>query len=269
MTTTRALEADTDARAYVVQTLQGLSKKFHSFRFAQLAQRAKSDPFGKIRGLVEAMITRLEKEAAEEATQKAFCDEETSESKAKQADLTGKLDKTSARMEKAEADKAMLEEAIKTLEGELADMAAAQAEATKIRQDEHAEYLKASKDFKDSATAVANAMQVLSEYYNSASFVQLSMSKQAPEFGGAKSDVGSTIVSILEVAESDFTTMLAEAEADESSSQEAYDKLTEENTLTKTTKQGDVKGKTSEGKQLEVALGNYAENKATTTDELD
>merc|ERR1719409_890130 len=39
--------------------------------------------------------------------------------------------------------------------------------------------------------------------------------------------------------------------------------------MTTTTKQGDVKGKTSEGKQLEVALGNYAENKATTTDELD
>merc|ERR1719231_1219343 len=143
------------------------------------------------------MITRLEKEAAEEATQKAFCDEETSESKAKQADLTGKLDKTTSRMEKAEADKASLNEAIKTLEGELAEMDAAQAEATKVRQEEHAEYLKASKDFKDSATAVAKAMEVLSEYYNSASFIQLRSTTQ-PEFGGAKSDVGSTIISVLE-----------------------------------------------------------------------
>ena len=32
--------------------------------------------------------------------------------------------------------------------------------------------------------------------------------------------------------------------------------------VTKATKAADVKGKTSEGKQLEVALGNYAENKA-------
>merc|ERR1719408_19140 len=172
-------------------------------------------------------------------------------------------------MEKAEADKAMLQESIKTLEGELAEMAAAQAEATKIRQDEHAEYLKASKDFKDSATAVANAMQVLNEYYNSASFVQLSMSKQAPEFGGAKSDVGSTIVSILEVAESDFTTALAEAEAAESSAQAAYDKLVQENAVTQATKEADVKGKYSEIKNLEVALGNYQEDKATTGSELD
>ena len=88
--------------------------------------------------------------------------------------------------------------------------------------------MKASKDFKESATAVAKAIDVLSEYYGS-SFVQVS-AKQ-PEFGGAKGDVGSTIVSVLEVAESDFTSLLAESEADESSAQEAYDKLTQENAV--------------------------------------
>ena len=59
------------------------------------------------------------------------------------------------------------------------------------------------------------------------------------------------------------------AEADEETAQTAYDKLTQENAVTKTTKQGDVKGKTNEVKQLEVALGNYKENKATTSKELD
>jgi len=264
---TRKMEAaGDDSRSQVVGILRRISKNAKSYALMQLVASAQSDPFGKIRGLIEEMIAKLTKEAAEEADQKSFCDEEISESKAKQADLSGKLDKTTARIAKAEADKAKLEEDIKLLETEIAEIDAGQAEATKVREEEHAEYLKASKDFKDSATAVAKAIAVLSEYYNSAAFVQV---KQAPEFGGAKSDVGSTIVSILEVAESDFTTMLAEAEADESSAAEAYEKLTQENAITKTTKQGDVKGKTSEGKQLEVALGNYAENKATTTDELD
>merc|ERR1719395_178118 len=153
------------------------------------------------------------------------------------------------------------------LESEISEMDAGQAEATKVRQEEHAEYSKASKDFKDSAAAVAKAIDVLNEYYSSASFIQVSTSQ--PELGGANSDVGSTITSVLEVAESDFTKLLAEAEADESSAQSAYDKLTQENAVTKATKQGDVKGKTSEVKQLEVALGNYKENKATTTEELD
>merc|ERR1719181_1170315 len=93
--------AEEETRSRAVRVLEGLKKKFHSFRLVQLTARARSDPFGKIRGLIEDMIGSLEKEAAEEATQKAFCDEETSESKAKQADLTGKLDKTTARIAKA------------------------------------------------------------------------------------------------------------------------------------------------------------------------
>merc|ERR1712182_181577 len=78
-----------------------------------------------------------------------------------------------------------------------------------------------------------------------------------------------TITSVLEVAESDFTSMLAEAEADESSAQAAFDKLTQDNAVARASKQADVKGKTNEVKQLEVALGNYKENKATTSSELD
>jgi len=262
------LDAADGSRSQVVHMLRKMAKDSHSYALAQLAARARTDPFGKIRGLVEEMIAKLTKEAAEEADQKSFCDEEMSESKAKQADLSGKLDKTTARISKAEADKAKLQEEIKLLENELAEMDAGQAEATKTRQEEHEEYLKSSKDFKDSAAAVAKAIDVLSEYYNSASFVQVA-ARQAPALGGAKSDVGSTIVSVLEVAESDFTSLLAEAEADESSAVEAYEKLTQENAVTKATKNGAVKAKSSEVKQLEVALGNYKENKATTTDELD
>jgi chromosome segregation ATPase len=256
-----------DARSQVVRILKKMARTQNSYALAQLATQARSDPFGKIRGLIEEMIAKLTAEAAEEADQKSFCDEEMSESKAKQADLSGKLDKISARIAKAEADKAKLFEDIKMLETEISEMDAGQAEATKVRQEEHAEYLKASKDFKDSAAAVAKAIDVLSDYYSSAAFVQV-RSKQ-PDFGGAKGDVGSTIVSVLEVAESDFTSLLAESEADETSAQESYDKLTQENAVTKATKTGDVKAKTSEVKQLEVALGNYKENKATTTEELD
>jgi len=271
-----AKEETTDyAREQAVRVLSKLSQQFHSFQLVQIASRARSDPFGKIRGLIEDMIAKLTKEAAEEADQKSFCDEELSESNAKKADLNGKLDKTAARIQKAEAGKAKLTEEISTLEKEVAEIDAGQAEATKVRQEEHEEFVKASTDFRDSAAAVAKAIDVLSEYYNKAALVQvsattrLSTKQPAADFGSANSDVGSTITSVLEVAESDFTQMLAEAEADESSAQAAYDKLTQENAVTKATKQGDAKGKTNEVKQLEVALGNYKENHATTSDELD
>ena len=49
-------------------------------------------------------------EAAEEADTKAFCDKETSESKAKQAELTAKSDKSQVRIEKATATIAELKQ---------------------------------------------------------------------------------------------------------------------------------------------------------------
>merc|ERR1719169_214407 len=170
-----------DKRARVTAILKDI--KDHTYFFAQLRSEAKEGPFDKVKGLIESMIARLEKQAAEEAEAKAFCDTETEKSKAKQADLTAKSDKSQVRIEKATATIAELKEQIKTLQAQMAEMDAAQAEATSLRNKEHEEYMKSSKDYKDSADAVANAIAVLQEYYASGSFVQ---AKQAPELGGAK-----------------------------------------------------------------------------------
>merc|ERR1740138_1672305 len=211
------------------------------------------------------MIAKLTKEA-EEADLKSFCDEETSESKKKQADLTAKLDKTNARIAKAVASKAKLTEDIKVLEEQVAEIDAADADATKIRGEEHEEYLKSSKDFKDSAEAVAKAISVLTEYYSSASFVQ---TKEAPEFASNKGDIASTITSMLEVAESDLSKLLAETEAAESSAVTAFEELTQENKVSKGTKMADAKSKAQEVKSTDVALSNYKEDKTSLTSELD
>merc|ERR1719359_2678129 len=83
---------DSVKRNQVVAAIQKIAKTSHAYALTQLVSAAKSDTFGKIKGLIESMIDRLEKEAAEEADAKAFCDTETEKSKAKQADLTAKQD---------------------------------------------------------------------------------------------------------------------------------------------------------------------------------
>jgi chromosome segregation ATPase len=253
-------------RASAVKTLRTLAKKYRTFGLLELSTSAQSDPFGKVRGLIESMIAKLTKEAAEEADMKSFCDEETAESKKKQADLSAKLDKTDARIAKAVASKAKLTEDIKVLEEQIAEIDAANAEATKIRGEEHEEYLKSSKDLKDSAEAVAKAITVLTEYYSSASFVQ---TKQAPEFASNKGDIASTITSMLEVAESDLSKLLAETEAAESSAVTAFEELSKENKVSKSTKMADAKSKAQEVKSTDVALSNYKEDKTSMTSELD
>merc|ERR1719158_2566086 len=85
----------------------------------------------------------------------------------------------------------------------------------------------------------------------------------------AKSDIAGTIMEMLEVAESDFTQMLAENEAQEKEAQTAYDKMVQDNKVSKAAKSEEIKGNQGEVKSLDAALLNYKEDHATTAKELD
>merc|ERR1719456_470402 len=248
-------------RQRVVTILRNLAEQGHVYALSQLASEAQSDQFAKIRGLIESMIDRLMKEAAEEADQKMFCDTEMEKSRAKQKDLAAKVDMHSVRIEKSEAGKAKLAEQIKTLNMEIAEIDAGMKEATDLRTKEKTEFEASSAEYKQSADAVANAIQVLQSYYSQGSFVQAG---QAPELGGAKTDIGSTIISMLEVAESEFTELLSESTAAENAAAAAFEKLSRKSKLSKTAKIEEVKGKESETKTLEMNLLNYKEDKETT-----
>merc|ERR1719218_449060 len=265
-------DAVSEKRTKVVSNLKQLGQTHHSFAFAQLASMATSDPFVKIRGLIEDMIAKLLKEAEEEATQKAFCDAEMGKSKKSQEEKTMTLDKLQSRIDGAESTIAENTESIKTLEAEIAEIDKAQAEATMIRTTEHEDYLVASKDFKDSAEAVAKAIEVLKAFYEG-SFLQVSsktsLKSKQPEFGGAKSDIAHTIISVLEMSEEDFTTLLAETESTEDEAVKAYEALTDENKVSKASKQAEAKGKASEVKSLTVQLSHSKEDHASVSAELD
>jgi len=264
-------DSTTRTRSKVVEVLKQLSREHHSYAFAQLASMASSDPFVKIRGLIEDMIGKLVKEAQEEATHEAFCQEEMGKSSKSREQKTMKMEKYAVRMDEAESTIASLDEGVKNLEAEVAEIDKAQSEATKIRTAEHAEYAKASKDFKDSAEAVARAIEVLKNYYESASLLQVGSSIKArqPDFGGAKGDTASTIISVLEMSEEDFTTLLAETEATEDEAAKAFKKLTDENKVSKASKGAESKAKASEGKSLRSQLEHHKEDHASVSTELD
>jgi len=264
-----ATPAEDRTRHAVEAKLKELSHKFSSYALMEVVSAVAADPFEKIKGLIENMIAKLVEEANQEATQKAFCDEEISKSKASQAEKNMDLDKTKSRLDSAASKKADLQETVAEVQGEIADLDKATKEATSLRAEEKADYDKSSADFKDAAEAVEQAITVLKEYYEGASLVQVARGTKQPTFGSKKSDAASTILSILEMCAEDFSKTYMELQQQEATAVKQYEKLMLESAASKAAKTAEVKGMESEIKSLEVAVKNHKEDFDTTSSELD
>merc|ERR550525_489407 len=224
------------------------------------------DPFAKVKGLITDMIAKLEKEAKEDATEKAYCDEEMGKTEAKRGELMDDEGKLSAKIDQATSRSVALMEDIKQLEAELAALMKSQSEMDKIRQEESADFQAAQKDLTLGLEGVRKALTVLRDYYaNSDALLQ---QPAMPEKHTKATGAGTGIIGILEVVESDFAKGLAKEEAQEDDAQTEYDEITQENKVTKTMKTQDLKYKTKEVKGLKKAIADLTSDRETISNEL-
>merc|ERR550532_2269863 len=280
-----ATHADLAGRE-VVEMVRRLAKKQHSSALAQLASRIAAvarygssngeDPFAKIKGLIQDMITKLEREAGSEATEKAYCDEQIAKTEFKKGELEDDIAKATSRIDQSAAKLAQLKEQIKVLEAELAALTKLQAEMDKIRADTHAEYKTAKADLELGLSGVRKASAILRDYYGGAAMLQDDMQSgsfmqqpSAPVLHSKSSGAGGSILDILEVCESDFAKNLAKEESEEADAQSEYEKVSQENAVTKTLKEQDVKYKSQESKSLQATVVEQSGDRATATAELD
>merc|ERR1719316_2382174 len=112
-----------------------------------LVSVSSTEPLAQVKQLLKELTAKLEKEAAEAANLHQFCQEEK---KKTTETLETRLDKANAKSAQLKEDIAMLSEEISTAD-------AAQKEATEMRAEEHATFLKAEADLKEAADAVGDA----------------------------------------------------------------------------------------------------------------
>jgi len=268
------------ANAEVFTMVKNLARKHHSAALAQLASRIQAvirlggadgeDPFKKVKSLISDLITRLEKEADADATEKAYCDEQMAKTEAKKAELEGVIAKLTAKIDQSAAASATLKDEVKALEAALAALAKEQAEMDKIRQETHAAYVTAKADLELGLEGVRKALGVLREYYGAASLVQASFAPAppVPELHSKATGAGTSIIGILEVVESDFAKNLAAEETEEADAQAEYEKQSQANEVEKTMKEQDVKYKTQEFVGLDKKIAELSGDRDTTNTEL-
>jgi DNA repair exonuclease SbcCD ATPase subunit len=237
------LRSATDLKNFeVVRLIKDLARKQHAPALAQLASRMSSairlnhgaDVFAKIKGMIADMIEKLEKDQAEAAELKQWCDKEIAEATAKKEDSTAIYEKLSTKIDSKTAQSKKLKEEVATLQKELAELASTQAEMDKIRSDEKETYDKNKPEMEAGLKGIKLALKILNDYY-----------AKADKAHGSADGAGSGIIGMLEVIESDFTKGLTEMVAAEQTAAATYDKETKENAIEKTTKNQDVKYKTT------------------------
>lgn len=260
------LQQQSQSRGFeVVRFLRELSQKKHFPALAQLSMRmdaairaSTGDPFAKVKGLIQDMIETLEKEAEEDATEKAYCDKELAETKAKKDAKTTEIKKLSTKIDSMTSRVAQLKTEVAELEKGLSALAKAQAEMDKIRLEEKEEYTKAKAEMEAGIKGVQLALKVLRDYYAK------SDKAHASDEGG-----GAGIIGLLEVVESDFSKGLIEMTSTEEASQSSYDQETKDNEIEKVTKEQDIKYKSEEATGLEKAIAEASSDKSGVQEELD
>jgi hypothetical protein len=249
-------QAEFNKRNKAAQLLRKMSRNFNQYGLMQVAQAASDDPFVKVRGMINDMITKLEEEARKEASKEAKCKADkakgTKDLKVKKKDF----EKLLSRSDAAEAKFAKLGNEIADLGAQLQELAASVKEATKLRNEEAASNAAVIKDSAESIEALNGAVTVLSDYYGTEApaFIQVSAKKQG--------DTAAVIIEILQTAQEDFEKLKQETEAAESKAANKYDKDMQAAEVSKAKKTASMEGKQNEKGSVKVQITQISEDLA-------
>lgn len=251
--------------------LTNLGDRSNNWVLAQVGAHVQNDPFGKVREMIQAMVEKLLNEQAEETEHKAWCDQEIGKTQKSLTANSDKLETINTRVDEARAESAKLGEQIKALLQEISQVDNAMQEATGMRQKENTEFLQKKKDLEKFQQATASAVQVLRNYYEGKSFVQEATDSSMTALMSAKQPAGSaasSIIGMLEVAESDFSKGLAEAIAAEDSAAQEYEQAVQDSKVSRAEKAADAKNKQAEQQRLDSLVGQTQLDAKDTEQEL-
>merc|ERR1719464_341123 len=196
----------------------------------QLASKMSSamhskDPFSKVKGLISEMIARLEQEAGADATKKAYCDKELAETNTKKEEKNSEIAKLSTRIDRMVARSAQLKNEVGAVQNQLAKLAKSQASMDKLRHEEKAVFSDSKAELEKGLTGIKMAIKILNDYYGAGD--------KAHE---AAAGTASSIISLLEVCEADFSKNLAQITSDEDVAVGQHEQATKENEIERNAK---------------------------------
>jgi len=253
-----AKDAPADGRQAVMMLLKKAGVTLHSSILTSLASKIAADPFIKIKKLIQELIERLLTEAANESSQKGWCDKSIADAEQKRDMTAEKLEALNTEMAKQESRRDTLVEELSALSTEIKDLTKAQKDADDERKKEKAENKVTVTEAKAGLDAVRQAIDILDKFYKTAA-----KSKVLAQVGGPKDDMPDAgfkngeaykgaqggaggVVGMLEVIESDFVRTVKETEKAEGQAEDDHLKFTTETQMSLAAKKQATKIKTEQ-----------------------
>eukprot|EP00933_Yihiella_yeosuensis_P030127 TRINITY_DN237_c0_g1_i2.p1 TRINITY_DN237_c0_g1~~TRINITY_DN237_c0_g1_i2.p1 ORF type:complete len:693 (-),score=278.28 TRINITY_DN237_c0_g1_i2:117-2195(-) len=270
------------AQFEIADMVRAMAKKSQTKDLDRLASNIESlvqtdsgdDVFKDIIELLKNMIADKQATAAKDASKKQYCDSEKAKTATKLDELNDTNDKMAANVEMKKSEAVTMQGEAETLAAQLKALVEQQAEMDINRKEEKKVFTKTKTDMENGLEGVRTALSVLKDYYQGTeeapaeggmSFLQV----DPPSFGHAK-DTGASegILGLLEVVEYDFNKDLVAAETVESTAEEEYLKITDENKVTKIQKTADQKYKAEVATTLQKKLQEKITEKEAVAQEL-
>jgi hypothetical protein len=212
----QAHSQDEQHRDGALTYLRHEGQRLNSGVLTSLVARAGSDPFGKVKTLIQRLVERLIAEATAEATKKGFCDTELGKARTDRANRLAEVKKLSAEIGGLEAKKDALNLEIGELSETLETLKTDAEQAEGVRKGEKEENANALTDARAGLEAVTEAIAILKTFYKeaakAASLVQVRASPVDEDNPGAGFDghykgnqaESKGVIGLLEVIKSDF-----------------------------------------------------------------
>eukprot|EP00437_Effrenium_voratum_P009114 CAMPEP_0181425672 /NCGR_PEP_ID=MMETSP1110-20121109/15278_1 /TAXON_ID=174948 /ORGANISM="Symbiodinium sp., Strain CCMP421" /LENGTH=682 /DNA_ID=CAMNT_0023548863 /DNA_START=66 /DNA_END=2114 /DNA_ORIENTATION=+ len=258
----------------VAAFLQKEADRLHSATLANLvAPTEESQSLGGVEDMVQELIAKLEKQAAEAKTKQELCDSELKKNERKRGEKSADADQLEADIEKLQVSAKKLKEEAVVLEGDVAELDQSVQEASDLRAKEKAKNNETVTDAQAAQEAVAQATSVLKAFYEKAgqatALVQVGSGKASDmsgqpaifdtSYNGMSSKSGG-VLDMLQVIAADFAKLEAETSSEEESSQAEYDKFIFESKVNKKQMEVDIKHK------KEYAAEQLADSEEKTTE---
>merc|ERR1719272_1987084 len=161
----RSTQGSEGVNRQVREFIASEGQRLHSKRLTLLGEKLAADPFAKIRGLIDDMITKLLEEANADAEKEGWCDTEMGKSKVTRNKLSEEIDGLDAAIEDGKATIMKLTQEVADLSKDIEDLDAEMTEATELRTNEKAKNKHTIMDSKAAQTAVSQATAVLKDFY--------------------------------------------------------------------------------------------------------